>query len=375
MIAVSGSGIAGLAAALAVLRNQKPLLFIAGSAPASTHSGGVQIAPNGWAALDQLGIGPAARSLSTKLKSINVRNMNTGVTLVNLDLNSENYGSISRADLTKLLEAEILTTGSAERVAVNITHAVQRRASQHQNLDIVTDCGSVYQVEALIAADGPQGFGRKYINGPDSPVQAQNGTKRVAMRAVVKAENLPKTFSQPFCNLWLGAGAHLVHYPINGGEDVNLVLTLDETQAYDNWQKRYLGKNIILSEICECNSINWIKTTLSTVPYNDCWRRGRAVLAGDAAHPIPPNLAQGAGQSLVDAASLIHWLGANDIDHALSGYAQERSQAASKLFKKATFSSKIMAMSGPAATARSFAISLGGPQMLNAWLAEVWATA
>ena len=48
MIAVSGSGIAGLAAALAVLRNQKPLLLVAGRTPATTLQGGVQIAPNGW---------------------------------------------------------------------------------------------------------------------------------------------------------------------------------------------------------------------------------------------------------------------------------------------------------------------------------------
>ena len=61
MIAVSGSGIAGLAAALAVIRNQKPLLLVAGRTPATTLQGGVQIAPNGWAALDQLGLGDLMR--------------------------------------------------------------------------------------------------------------------------------------------------------------------------------------------------------------------------------------------------------------------------------------------------------------------------
>ena len=64
MIAVSGSGIAGLAAALAVLRNQKPLLLVAGSTPTTMLHGGVQIAPNGWAALDQLGLGDKALSPS-----------------------------------------------------------------------------------------------------------------------------------------------------------------------------------------------------------------------------------------------------------------------------------------------------------------------
>ena len=68
--------------------------------------------------------------------------------------------------------------------------------------------------------------------------------------------------------------------------------------------------------------------------YQNCWRRGRTVLAGDAAHPIPPNLAQGAGQSLVDAACLMRWLGRTGIDDALSIYAQERSKAVSIIFKK-----------------------------------------
>jgi salicylate hydroxylase len=59
------------------------------------------------------------------------------------------------------------------------------------------------------------------------------------------------------------------------------------------------------------------------------------VLAGDAAHPIPPNLAQGAGQSLVDAASLLRWMADDNLDSALSGYARERSKAVGVIFKKA----------------------------------------
>ena len=58
MIAVSGGGIAGLAAGIAVLRNRIPLLFVAGSTlPATALLGGVQIAPNGWDALEYLGLG------------------------------------------------------------------------------------------------------------------------------------------------------------------------------------------------------------------------------------------------------------------------------------------------------------------------------
>jgi len=195
------------------------------------------------------------------------------------------------------------------------------------------------------------------------------------MRAVASTTDLPRIFSQPFCNLWLGKGAHFVHYPLHGGRDVNMVLTLDAAKAGDDWQQSYLGRNDILGHLCDHANINWVKTTLPAHRYHDCWRRGQTVLAGDAAHPIPPNLAQGAGQSLVDAASLLRWLADDNLDSALSGYARERSKAVGVIFKKALVTSKIMALDGSGATARSTLLGLGGAPMLNAWLAEVWAAA
>jgi len=378
MIAVSGSGIAGLAAALAVLRNQKPLLFVAGSKPATDLPGGVQIAANGWAALDQLGIGDAARARATNLQAINVRNMRSAATLASLELGTSAYASLSRADLASLLETEMAASGGGHRITANISHAIQRGPDHGKRLDIITDDGSAYCVDALIAADGLRGFGRNYVHcndGVNRDVAAPPSAGRVAMRAVVQAASVPRLFAQPYCNLWLGQGAHFVHYPLHGGAEVNMVLTLNAANADDSWQDRYFGQNEILSLLCRNTDIKWAKTPLPLHPYYDCWRRGRVVLAGDAAHPIPPNLAQGAGQSLVDAASLLRWLDVDHLDNALSGYARERSKAVGVIFKKASFSSKIMALGGAMAATRNTMIGLGGAPMLNAWLAEVWAAA
>ena len=375
MIAVSGSGIAGLAAALAVLRNQIPLLLVAGSTPATPLRGGVQIAPNGWAALGPRGLGDAARARATTLQAITVRDMRSAATLASLDLTASAYASLSRADLVSLLKAEINAASGMTNIAANITHVVQRGPDQGKEVHMLTDNSGRHIVDALIAADGVSGFGRHYVNGTDSGRDNAPNKGRVAMRAVARTTDLPRTFSQPFCNLWLGNGAHFVHYPLHGGRDVNMVLTLDKAKAGDDWQRRYLGRNDILGHLCDHANINWVKTTLPAHRYHDCWRRGQTVLAGDAAHPIPPNLAQGAGQSLVDAACLLRWLADDNLDSALSGYARERSKAVGVIFKKATVSSKIMALDGTGATARSTLIGLGGATMLNAWLAEVWAAA
>ena len=375
MIAVSGSGIAGLAAALAVLRNQNPLLLIAGSTPTTMLHGGVQIAPNGWAALDQLGLGDTARAHATNLIAITVRDMRSAATLASLDLSASPYASLSRADLANLLKAEISAAKGMTHITANITHVVQRGSDQGKAVHMLTDDGGRHVVDALIAADGVSGFGRHYVNGIDNGTDTAPNKGRVAMRAVARTANLPRIFSQPFCNLWLGKGAHFVHYPLHGGKDVNMVLTLDAAKATDGWQQRYLGSNDILGQLCDHADIKWVKTALPAHHYHDCWRRGRTVLAGDAAHPVPPNLAQGAGQSLVDAASLLHWMANANLDSALSGYARERSKAVGVIFKKAAVSSKIMALDGAGATVRSTLIGLGGAPMLNAWLAEVWAAA
>ena len=375
MIAVSGGGIAGLAAGLAVLRNQIPLLLVTGSRPSTPLLGGIQIAPNGWEALDRLGVSNIVRTESTALDAITVRDMRSTATIASLDLRKSAYSSISRASLIRLLEAEITAISGSKRIRTNITHAVQRGPDQSWDLHIVNDDGSAFLVDALIAADGVHGFGRTYVNSlePDKLQQPING--RIAMRAVAAATDLPKSFAMPFCNLWLGPGAHLVHYPINDGRDVNLVLTLDSDKVTDDWQRKFFGQNHVLAALYHSDNINWAKTTPPTQTYQNCWRRGRTVLAGDAAHPIPPNLAQGAGQSLVDAACLMRCLSSNNIDDALSLYAQERSKAVSKIFKKAVISSKIMALDGPRAKARNVAMGLGGTEMINAWLADVWAAA
>jgi len=97
------------------------------------------------------------------------------------------------------------------------------------------------------------------------------------------------------------------------------------------------------------------------------------VLAGDAAHSMPPHLAQGAGQGLQDAACLGQHLGHEDgIEAAFTLYARERAAAVSRIVQKADISGRIMGLSGPAAHLRDMVLNAGGPRLMQNWLAEVW---
>ena len=58
---------------------------------------------------------------------------------------------------------------------------------------------------------------------------------------------------------------------------------------------------------------------------------------------------------------------------AFTAYARHRSGVVAKIAQKAEISGKIMAFSGIAGKMRNIALDLGGNQLLQDWLTEVWA--
>ena len=361
-LAVSGGGIAGLAAALAASKAGHDVTLFSGSAsPALT--GGVQIAPNGWAALDSLGLGGEARAASLRLNDITVRSLDSAVTLIRLPLDAP-YASFDRAALAGIFESALQAAPGITRHAANLDHIHQQQTS----LTLIADDGASHSLDGLIAADGGNGKGRRHV-GSNGGVGLS--TVKVAMRALVPLDSLPAHFALPSSNLWLGRGVHVVHYPI--GAMLNLVITIPAARIVEGWQRQVIPASSPLAVLTD-GAINWVRTPLSMAGAATCWRRGRVVLAGDAAHSMPPHLAQGAGQGLQDAASLSrHLAGTDDIETAFASYARERAGDVARIVQKADISGKIMGLSGPAAHLRDAALSLGGPRLMQSWLAEVWA--
>jgi salicylate hydroxylase len=362
-IAVSGTGIAGLAAANAIALSGRKCLLI--GPPPAPLAGGVQLAPNGWAALRSLGVETAALAMATRLEDLVVRGLETGGTLIRLPLH-DMYAGMARADLATILNEHL----SAQNGTRHIGSTIDQVSEAQNGLAIIDKNGDLHQAIGLVAADGIHGFGRSYVSGqPDAA--ANGGETKMAMRVVLSLSMLPANFSHPASNLWLGDGAHVVHYPIRS--HANIVVTLPRKLANSTWQDRLFGRTSPLRALAD-PAIDWTATPLPKPGVGPCWRRGRVVLAGDAAHVMPPHLAQGAGQSLQDAACLMDALRNSDNPgDAFSRYARHRAGAVARIAEKAEISGRIMGLSGMPALLRNMALDFGGETLMRSWLAEVWA--
>ena len=364
-IIVSGTGISGMSAALAAA-NAGHDVTLFGHLSSTPPAGGIQLAPNGWQALKKLGLFDAAMKRATPLNHIIVRDLGNGASLTSLEL-SNYYASIARADLLDLLKGAIAKHNAITYHPALISHLVTHLDS----VELVLDDGNGIVAAAMIAADGVGGLGRRFVTSVNSGEATHSG--RVAMRADINATDLPASFSQPASNLWLGQGRHLVHYPIAGGQRINFAVTLSTHLAESQWQTKIFGSNPLFEQLLT-GQFQWSKTSVSPAGSPLCWRRGRVVLAGDAAHIMPPHLAQGAGQALQDAASLQQALTTTaSIDDALAIYARQRTRAVSAVVRKADISGKIMAFGGARGRLRNIMVDLAGPSFLQTWLADVWA--
>lgn len=364
-LAVTGGGIAGMAAALAAARTGRDVTLFTGRASPAL-AGGLQLAPNGWAALTSLGLADTASGVSLRLNSIMVRSLDSGSTLIRLPLH-EPYASFDRAALAGCIADALVAQPLVRIEPLNLEH-IDQQGDPHGRVCLVVDDGTNAEFDGLVAADGAAGPGRQHVA---PAAEDARPTGKIAMRAQVPLADLPASFALASSNLWLGRGVHVVHYPI--GAMLNLVVTLAAARATPGWQHHLLPAGTPLAVLANDN-ITWTQTPLPPAGTAGCWRRGSVVLAGEAAHNMPPHLAQGAGQGLQDAACLHQWLGTeDDLSAAFSGYARIRAGEVARIVSKADISGRIMGLSGPAAHFRDIALNLGGASLMRSWLAEVWA--
>jgi 2-polyprenyl-6-methoxyphenol hydroxylase-like FAD-dependent oxidoreductase len=310
-VLVAGGGIGGLAAALALVRQGFRVKVMEQAPELGEIGAGMQLGPNAFHAFDALGVGEQARKravytdfmvMHDALDEYQVGRIPTGEAFRQRFGNP--YAVIHRADAhLSLLEG----VQASDQVEFLTSTRVLRIEQDEQGVAVHDQHGNIHRGLALIGADGVKSVVRQQYAGDEARV-----TGHVVYRAVVEKADFPEDLQWNAASIWVGPNCHLVHYPLRGGEQYNVVVTFHSRQA-EEWGVTEGSKEEVQSYfqgICpRARQLidlpkSWKRwATADREPIGQ-WSFGRVTLLGDAAHPTTQYMAQGACMAIEDAVTL-----------------------------------------------------------------------
>lgn len=386
---VAGGGIAGLAAAVAARRARWEARLFEQADTFSEVGAGIQLGPNATRILREWDLLQGElQQLAVAPPRLRVRDGSDGDELGVLELGGfmvERYGApyltVHRADLQAALLAAARDAGTRLHTATHVHDAEQRPEA----VALRTDGPEPIEGDALAVADGVWSSLRGAVVA-DGPAQA---TGHLAYRGLVRQQDLPERLRSDEVTVWLAPRMHLVTYPLRGGEWLNAVCVVQGTQPGDprDWDHAASQAQLdaALGPVCapvreRVESVPswrlWVLHARPPVSAPEEMANGRIALAGDAAHPMRPYLAQGAGMAIEDARELQRVLGAVadnviDVPTALRRYALNRWERVAQVQERSQRNGTIFHATGPLRMARNAAMWTLGARLLDQpWLYE-----
>jgi salicylate hydroxylase len=384
---IAGGGIGGLAAALACVRAGCDVRLYEQAAAFSEVGAGVQLGPNAVRRLQGWGLGPALDAVVARPARLVVCNAVSGRALAALALNpdmAKRYGApyctIHRADLHGVL-LDALTHDMRVKLKTACPVRAVRQDGGCVTLSLAADLE--VQGDLLVGADGLWSTVRQQVLG-DGPATPRG---HVAYRALVAQQALPAALRSQQVTAWLGPRLHVVAYPVRRGELLNVVAIVQGQPRGEpqDWDQAAVAAELQAAMGPTCAAVRdlvqavpawrlWVLNGREPVSSPDAMAQGRVALLGDAAHPMLPYLAQGAGMAIEDAAELGSLLAqssapALDVSQVLSRYAINRWQRVARVQARSLRNGRIFHATGAVRGARDLSLRLLGPRILDVpWL-------
>jgi salicylate hydroxylase len=380
-VIVAGAGIAGLTAALTLARAGFRATVLEQSPQLLETGAGIQLSPNATRVLISLGLYDRLAPLIVTPHAIRVMSGGSSreITRIPLgDVAARRYGApfwtIHRGDLqAALADAAENTFDITLKLGLRLddfaAHSNGVTVQAYRDRQIVDERGM-----ALIGADGIWSSVADRLHRQSKP----EFVHRTAWRALVPAEAVPLHFRSDMVNLWLGLDAHLVLYPVRAGRLINIVGIVRDDWNKTGWQAagdraeilRHFARFSWADEVRALIAIpdRWLKWALHDrrAPFRG--GAGPVTLIGDAAHPMLPFLAQGAGMAIEDAAVLADSLKrhAGSPDQGLRAYEATRRKRTARAQHVSRKQGKLYGQTGPEALIRNFGMRLlGGEKLLR----------
>ena len=310
-----GGGIGGTAAALALARLGIQVDLLEQSPVIGEIGAGLQLGPNAFAALDALGVGEEVRRKAVFTDSLVLMDAVNCAEVVNVPVGEafrnrfkNPYAVSHRADLHGALHA---AAKAHPRVRLHTGAQVKAVDLRPGCATVTTQDGRGFSADAIVGCDGVKSVVRATLIGDEPRISGH-----VVYRAVVPAADMPEDLRINSPVVWAGPHCHLVHYPLRGGEQYNLVVTF-HSRDKEEWGVSEGSKEEVLSYFTGVHDrprqllnlpSSWKRWSTAdrnpTLHWGANLGQGTATLLGDAAHPMMQYLAQGACMAIEDAVTL-----------------------------------------------------------------------
>ena len=309
-VLIAGGGIGGLTAALAFQQFGHTVTVFEQSNIIGEVGAGLQISPNGMRVLSILGVASQVAADAFRPKAMEMRMGKSGRTVFSLPLRKAaiqrwgaDYLHVYRPDLIEVLKDALLARAPN---ALQLGKDLQSYEQTESGITVRFTDGTSASGDLLIGADGIHSSVRTQMLGPDRP----RYTGMVAWRAVAPVSELGQTPPPPTACVWTGSKRHAVTYLLRRGSLANFVGVVERKETHIESWSAVGAREDALNDFKKWNpAVRGILEAAETINlwalYDrdelSTWRDGRAVLLGDACHPMLPFMAQGAVMAIEDA--------------------------------------------------------------------------
>ncbi len=388
-VLIAGGGIAGMAAALGASHAGWDARLFERASQFSEVGAGVQLGPNVVRRLQAWGLQKALQQVVALPQQLVARSGINGKVLASAPLGQsmvERYGAayvtIHRADLHGVLHQAAQQRAD---IFINPGQEVSELLGTERVTTIRTSANKVVEGDALMLADGVWSKLRGPLLGDSSRPRVSG---HLAYRALLPMTDVPVGWRSNEVTVWLGPRMHAVHYPVRRGEMMNIVVIIEGPAPQDMEHWDHAANAQALEQALKHCSSNLQDLVRSVPTAGAQWRlwplsdraplqgpegmaKGLVGLIGDAAHPMRPYLAQGAGMAIEDAAELQRALAMDDleVELRLRRYAINRWERNARVQARSIRNGNIFHATGPVRWGRDLTMRMLGSQLMDLpWL-------
>lgn len=328
---VVGGGIGGLSLARELALRGLPVTVLEKTAKLSPVGAGIIMNPNAMRVLERNGLAESLRAQGWPYLARETHD-HRGRWLATRDYRLlYASGRLSVGSLVHRAHLHQSLYDGLPPATVHFGVAIQTLEATADGVRVVTDEGETFHGDVLVGGDGIRSLVRDRFFGPNEPVYLGYRSHRFIVENPDRLEHFTE---------FLGRGKRIGLVPISrdrlyvwttfNSPRESRVRGLETAQTFRRLFAEFTDARVTHA-FAQLRSLEGVLCTDIEEVRQERWVHGRVVLVGDAAHALTPNMGQGAGMAMEDAAVLAEQLeavsrGTRPLEAALAGYATRRAR-------------------------------------------------